>query len=162
MVGTTRRTSGSRKNVAPPSCFVFQFTDEVPLNIPCRGTPDHLPPGVEVYKMMRRSLYPLLLAILAALCMLGVQQAAYAHYADHMGSGAAQAASAPAGDSEDAPLHACATCTLLAGLAAAPPVFAPPIAMVHAVAISLPDLPTAYCAARSALPYTARAPPAIL
>ena len=112
--------------------------------------------------MMRRSLYPLLLAILAALCMLGVQQAAYVHVVGHMEGGVAQTASAPAGDNQDAPLHACTTCALLAGLAAAPPAFVSPIALANAVAISLPDIPTAYIAARSALPYTARAPPAFL
>ena len=93
--------------------------------------------------------------------MLGVQQAAYAHYIGHIGSGA-QAASAPADDNGDAPLHACATCAVFAGLAAAPPAFVPPIAVTHAAAIPRPDIPTAYIPARSALPYTARAPPAVL
>ena len=110
---------------------------------------------------MRRSLYRLLLAILSAVCMLGAQQAAYAHCVGHIGS-AAQAATAPAADNGDAPLHACTTCAVFAGLTAAPPAFVPPVAVAHAAAIPLPHTPTADIPARSALPYTARAPPAVL
>ncbi|MCK9381001.1 MAG: DUF2946 family protein [Sulfuritalea sp.] len=93
--------------------------------------------------------------------MLWAQQAAYAHYIGHIGS-AAQAASVPANDNGDTSLHACTTCALFAGLAAAPPAFVPPIAITRAAALPPADIPTAYIPARSALPYTARAPPALL
>jgi hypothetical protein len=111
--------------------------------------------------MMRHSTYRLLLAILCTVCMLWAQQAAYAHYVGHIGS-TVQAASAPADDNDEAPLHVCATCAVFAGLTAAPPAFVSPIAVAHTTAIPFPETPTAYIPARSALSYTARAPPAIL
>ena len=110
---------------------------------------------------VRAARYRLLLAILGAVSMLGAQHAAYVHYIGHIGS-AAEAASVPAGDNGDAPLHACASCAVFAGLAAAPPAVVQPLAVARATATLLPDIPTAYIAAPSALPYTARAPPAIL
>ena len=110
---------------------------------------------------VRAARYRILLAVLCAVCMLGAQHAAYAHYIGHIGS-AAEAASVPTGDNGDAPLHACASCAVFAGLAAAPPSCFPPLAVAHAATTLLPDIPTAYIAARSALPYTARAPPALL
>ena len=114
--------------------------------------------------MWFRSASPLVairLAIVCAFCMLAAQQAAYAHYIGHIGGGA-QAASVPANDSGDAPLHSCTTCSLFAGLAAAPPAFVSPIAVTNAAAIPLANIPTAHIPARPALSYTARAPPAVL
>jgi hypothetical protein len=110
---------------------------------------------------VRAARHRLLLAILCAVCMLGAQQAAYAHHVGHIGS-TTQAAPAPADDNGDAQFHACASCAVFAGLAAAPPAYVSLIAAAHGVATLLPDIPTAYIAARSALPYTARAPPAVL
>jgi hypothetical protein len=93
--------------------------------------------------------------------MLVAQQAAYAHFVSHIGSGA-QAASVPANDNGDALLHSCSTCSLSAGLAAAPPAFVPPVAVMNAAAVPPANTPTAHIPARPALSYTARAPPAVL
>ncbi|MCX7166065.1 MAG: hypothetical protein NTV11_07300 [Rhodocyclales bacterium] len=104
-----------------------------------------------------------LIVIICALFLLGAQQAAYAHWIGHIGS-AASTTSAPDGDGDygDAPSHACMSCAAFAALNATPPSSVSPIAVAHATAIPFPDIPTAYIPAHSALPYTARAPPAVL
>jgi len=110
---------------------------------------------------MRRSPFHLLIAILCALCILGAQQAAYAHYVGHIDC-TAGAATAEYGDNGDVPPYACTICTAFAGLIAAPPAFVALISVAHVAAIPILGIPTAYLPAHSAPPYTARAPPAVL
>jgi hypothetical protein len=102
-----------------------------------------------------------LLAIFAACCMLWAQQAATAHYIEHLGSAMAASSAATDHDGDD-PLQACATCAVFAGLAGAPPAFVSALALVPAAAVQAADSPSAYLPARSTPPYAARAPPAIL
>ncbi len=109
-----------------------------------------------------RGVYPLLLAIFAACCMLWAQQGATAHYIEHLGSATAAASTAAADHDGDDPLQVCATCAVFAGLAGAPPAFVSPLALVPAKAAPAADSPSAYLPARPAPPYAARAPPATL
>jgi hypothetical protein len=109
---------------------------------------------------MFRARYRSLIAILCTLCLLGAQQAAYAHYIGHVGCAIGTPA-APDGNG-DASQHACETCAAFAGLTAAPPACVAPLAAMHVTAAPLPDLASAYAPAPPAPPYTARAPPAIL
>lgn len=106
-----------------------------------------------------------LIAFICVLFLLGAQQAACAHWIGHVGA-AVGMASAPASgnnrDAGDATFHVCTTCAAFATLDAAPPAFVPPIVVTLAVAISVPDIPTAHVPARTASPYTARAPPVVL
>lgn len=110
---------------------------------------------------MRGSRYHLLIAILCALCILGAQQASYAHYIGHIGC-VAGVATALDGDDGDNPSSACPICAAFAGLVAAPPAYVAPLSLAHVAANPIPDIPTAYLPARSAPPYAARAPPAVL
>jgi len=109
-----------------------------------------------------QAFYPFLLAIFAACCMLWAQQAATAHYIEHLGSAMAAASAAAADQDGNDPLQVCATCAVFAGLAGAPPAFVSPLALVPAAAAQAADSPSAYLPARSTPPYAARAPPAIL
>lgn len=106
-----------------------------------------------------------LIAIICALLLLGAQQAAYVHWISHIGA-AASATSAPDrgnnSDDHNALSHACMTCAAFAALNAAPPTFIAPMALVHAAARFVPDIPHAHLPALSASPYSARAPPALL
>jgi hypothetical protein len=91
--------------------------------------------------------------------MLGAQQAASDHDIGHIGSAMAAAA---AGDNGGEPVTGCTSCAAFAGLTAAPPAFVAPLALAAAIATPWAVLPSAYLPASSPLPYTARAPPAIL
>jgi hypothetical protein len=101
----------------------------------------------------------LIVAIFFALCLLGAQQAAYAHVLGHIGC-TTETASAP--DGNKAPHDPCLACTAFAGLAAAPPAFIAPMALAHGAPIPSTDLPTSYLPTRPAPPYASRAPPAVL
>jgi len=104
-----------------------------------------------------------LLALLCTLCLLGAQQAAYAHWIGHVGI--AIGATAPdngTGNDSDARGNACNSCTAFAALAAAPPAFVAPLAVAQAVAIPATETCSVYVPARPAPPYASRAPPAVL
>jgi hypothetical protein len=101
----------------------------------------------------------LIVAIFFALSLLGAQQAAYAHVLGHIGCASETTA---ASDGNKAPHDPCMACTAFAALAAAPPAFIAPMALVHGAPIPSPDLPTAYLPSRPAPPYASRAPPALL
>ncbi|MDD5297113.1 MAG: DUF2946 family protein [Rhodocyclaceae bacterium] len=103
----------------------------------------------------------LIVAIFYALCLLGAQQAAFAHFIGHIGCNA-EAAKAPASGGDHKAPDACTSCAAFAGLSAAPPVFVAPIAVARVAAILAPETPGAYLPARPAPPYASRAPPALL
>jgi hypothetical protein len=105
-----------------------------------------------------------LFVVLCALCLLGAQQAAYAHWIVHIGTAVSVAPAADGGDDDDddAPPHVCTTCAAFAALNAAPPVVAPALAMGSVEAALFSEPVPAYTPASSAPPYIARAPPAVL
>ena len=94
--------------------------------------------------------------------MLGAQQAASAHYIGHVASTGTAALPAAAGENGDEQVPGCMGCAAFAGLTAAPPVVVSPLALAEAAATALAAIPSAYRPAPSALPYAARAPPALL
>jgi hypothetical protein len=102
-----------------------------------------------------------LIAIVCALFLLGAQQFAFAHWIGHIGA-ATSAVSVHGSSDGDESAHSCETCVALTALTAAPPAFVAPIDVVPAAAIPFSDLPLTAVPARSASPYGARAPPAIL
>ena len=109
---------------------------------------------------MRRSPYRVLIAVLCSLCLLGAQQAAYAHALAHF-AGVITSAGTGSGTDGDAPEHRCTTCAACAGLVSAPPLFFAPI--VAAPASAGQTLATAVAAAPThwPSPYIARAPPSL-
>ena len=114
---------------------------------------------------MRRSRLHPLIVVLCALFLIGAQQAAYAHFLGHLGF----AVETQAGDRGDAGhdagdtlSHVCTTCAAFAALDAAPPVVAMPPPLANAAATALAPAASAHVAARSTLPYAARAPPTVL
>jgi len=102
-----------------------------------------------------------LIAIVCALLVLGAQQFAFAHWIGHSGA-VTSAVSTHGSDNGNEPAHSCETCVALAALTAAPPAFVALIGVVPAAAIPFSDIPLPEVPARSALPYGARAPPAVL
>ena len=93
--------------------------------------------------------------------MLGAQQLAFAHYIGHIDNVAGSVGTAQ--DNKDVPHHECTTCAAFAGLTGgAPPAFVASVAQVDLTATSFRNISSDYLATRSASPYTARAPPAVL
>jgi hypothetical protein len=104
-----------------------------------------------------------LIAVLAVLCLFGAQQAAFAHWAAHLGAPAVVGVEAPDGDHAAAAVlgQSCTGCAAFAGLDAA-------------LAGSVATLPVATAAVESTLHapqeksvctirrYDSRAPPAVL
>ena len=114
---------------------------------------------------MRRSRLHPLIVVLCALFLIGAQQAAYAHFLGHLGCAAETQASdrGDAGhDAGDTLSHVCTTCAAFAALDAAPPVVAMPLSLASAATTDAPPALAERVTARTARPYAARAPPAVL
>lgn len=116
---------------------------------------------------MRRPRHPLIV-LLCALCLLGAQQAAYAHLLSHFGFGAHLAATAATDDSDAGHgaattlSHVCTTCAAFSALDTPPLLAAPRFSAAAGDAAALPR-PTAHrLTATPAPPYGARAPPFVL
>lgn len=112
---------------------------------------------------MRRLRTHPLIALLCALCLLGAQQAANAHFIGHLGTAAAATTfDKNAADESPALERICSTCAAFAALSSAPPshvallaavrtLFAPPVVVVPI-----------FTPAPAAPPYASRAPPVVL
>ncbi len=104
-----------------------------------------------------------LIAVLAMLCLTGAQQAAFAHWAAHLGAPVAVGVESPDGEHAAAAVlgQSCTSCAAFAGLDAAlsagPPDLAAAIAFVEA-ALPAPQEKSV----RTIRRYDSRAPPAIL
>lgn len=114
---------------------------------------------------MRRSPRHPLIVLLCALCLLGAQQAAYAHFIGHLGFAVDTVASA--GDDAEhgaaATLsHACTTCAAFSATGGAPPSVPPPLPAACAGDTCLAAPVAVRIAAAAAPPCGARAPPAVL
>ena len=104
-----------------------------------------------------------LIAILAVLCLFGAQQAAFAHWAAHLGAPAIVGAEAPDGEHAAAAVlgQSCTGCAAFAGLDAALPGSTLPVADSPAFVDTL--LPAPQEKSVSAIRrYDSRAPPAVL
>lgn len=113
---------------------------------------------------MRRPVRHPLIVLLCALCLLGAQQAAYAHFLSHLGI-AVETAARAGGDAEHGAAatlsHVCTTCAAFSAGGAPPP--APPaLAVARAVEATLVAPSVGRVAAVAAPPCGARAPPAVL
>jgi hypothetical protein len=113
--------------------------------------------------MKRLRSHPLI-ALLCALCLLGAQQVANAHFISHFETSGKTAAFQPSGNGDETPAAEgiCVTCAAFAALSSAPPSHAPVLA-----ATRTPNAPPAAAAYRFtpaplAPPYASRAPPAVL
>ena len=111
-----------------------------------------------------------LISVFCLLCLLGAQQAAYAHWISHIGGDIAAAVESDgpnddgtgggSDDGDDPPSHVCATCAAFAALNAAPPVIETIAAVAPATAAPIPEPSSTRAPAPSVPPYIARAPPA--
>lgn len=114
---------------------------------------------------MRRPIRHPLLVLLCALCLLGAQQAAYAHFLGHLGVAAETAARAD-GDAEHGAAatlsHVCTTCAAFTATGAAPPPSPPALPGIHAVEAAIAAPLVGRLAAVATPPCGARAPPAVL
>jgi len=114
---------------------------------------------------MRRPIRHPLILLLCALCLLGAQQAAYAHFLSHLGI-AAETVARAGGDAEHGAAatlsHVCTTCAAFSAAGAAPPPVPPSLPGVHAVAAAMAAPPVGHLAAVATPPCGARAPPAVL
>ncbi len=104
-----------------------------------------------------------LIAVLALLCLFGAQQAAFAHWAAHLGAPAVVGAEAPDGEHAAAAVlgQSCTSCAAFAGLDAV----LPGVNVVLTVATATADhiLPAPQEKSVSAIRrYDSRAPPAVL
>ncbi|MDD5250415.1 MAG: hypothetical protein PHY45_15635 [Rhodocyclaceae bacterium] len=113
--------------------------------------------------MKRPRLHPLI-ALLCALCLLGAQQAANAHFIGHLGSAAEATAFHKGGTGGDAPAldGVCKTCAAFAALVAAPPAYTPPPAVARVPNTRLFVQAPVFTPAPPAPPYSSRAPPVVL
>ncbi len=104
-----------------------------------------------------------LIAVLAVLCLFGAQQAAFAHWAAHLGAPAAVGLESPDGEHAAAATlgQSCTSCAAFAALDVAPPggTVATPAARTMAEA-ALPAPPEKSVPATRR--YDSRAPPAVL
>ncbi len=103
-----------------------------------------------------------LIAIVCAFLLLAAQQFAFAHWIGHIGVTTSAVSVQGGADGDGHSDRSCETCAALAALTAAPPAFVAPIDIVPAAAISFTEILLPEVPARSALPYGARAPPAVL
>ena len=115
---------------------------------------------------MSPRLHPLI-AFLCALCLLGAQQAANAHFIGHIGTAAESTAfhkGGKSGNGSDAPAldGVCATCAAFAALVAAPPVHVAPQVAARTSVIRMFVQAPVFVPAPLAPPYASRAPPAVL
>ena len=104
-----------------------------------------------------------LIALLALLCFFGAQQAAFSHWAAHLGAPAAVGAEAPDGEHAAAAVlgQSCTSCAAFAGLDAALPGGTLPLA--DAPVFDQAALPAPREKSVSAIRrYDSRAPPAVL
>jgi hypothetical protein len=104
-----------------------------------------------------------LIAVLAMLCLIGAQQAAFAHWAAHLGAPAAVGMEAPDGEHAAAEMldQACTSCAAFAALGAALP--GGTSVTSAATAIAAPALPPPQEKSVPAIRRRqARAPPAFL
>lgn len=104
-----------------------------------------------------------LIAVLALLCLFGAQQAAFAHWAAHLGAPAVVGVESTDGEHAAAAVlgQSCTSCAAFAGLDAAPP--GSTLAFATAQAIAEPALPAPQEKSVSAIRrYDSRAPPAVL
>lgn len=113
---------------------------------------------------MRRLRAHPLIALLCALCLLGAQHAANAHYVGHLGAATAASAIHQSGGSDEAPVleRICATCAAFAVLSSAPPSDSAIPAAVGFAFIRPPFFAPVFTPAPAAPPYASRAPPAVL
>ncbi|HEX8964618.1 MAG TPA: hypothetical protein VF801_16580 [Rhodocyclaceae bacterium] len=103
-----------------------------------------------------------LIALLCALCLLGAQQAAGAHFAGHLGAAArTTTVHHSAGDELPALDGICATCAAFAALSSAPPPHSIVLAAVRIPAVRPVPLAPVFTPAPAAPPYASRAPPAV-
>lgn len=104
-----------------------------------------------------------LIAVLAVLCLFGAQQAAFAHWAAHLGAPPAVGVEAPDGEHAAAAVlgQSCTTCAAYAGLDAALP--GSTVGASSALAFVESALPAPQEKSVSAIRrYDSRAPPAVL
>lgn len=104
-----------------------------------------------------------LIAILAVLCLFGAQQAAFAHWAAHLGAPIAVGLESPDGDHAAAAVlgQSCTTCAAYAGLDVALP--GSTVGASAALIFVEPVLPAPQEKSVSAIRrYDSRAPPAVL
>ncbi|HEX8988298.1 MAG TPA: hypothetical protein VF816_10080 [Rhodocyclaceae bacterium] len=103
-----------------------------------------------------------LIALLCALCLLGAQWAAHAHYASHLASGTVAFHATGSADEAPAIERICQTCAAYAALASAPPSH-PIIPGVVRLAAQAPlAAAPIFVPAPGAPPYASRAPPDVL
>ena len=107
---------------------------------------------------MRRLPFRVLIAAVCCLCLLGAQQAAYAHALAHY-AGVVTSAGTSSGTDGDSPEQRCTTCAAYAGLVSAPPLFVAPIVATPASASQTLAIAVAAAPAHWPSPYIARAPP---
>lgn len=103
-----------------------------------------------------------LIAVFALLCLFGAQQAAFAHWAAHLGAPAVAGVEAPDGEHAAAAVlgQSCTSCAAFAGLDAALPGSTPGISAAQAIAE--PALPAPQEKSASAIRrYDSRAPPVV-
>jgi hypothetical protein len=104
-----------------------------------------------------------LIAVLSLLCLFGAQQAAFAHWAAHLGAPVAAGIESPDGEHAAAAVlgQSCTSCAAFAGLDAALPGSMRPA--VAAAAFIVPDLPAPQeKSVPAARRYDTRAPPVSL
>ncbi len=107
--------------------------------------------------------YRKLIAVLAVLCLFGTQQAAFAHWAAHLGAPAVVGVEAPDGDHAVAAVlgQSCTSCAAFAGIDAA--LTGSTAGAAVALAFAESALPAPQEKSVSAIRrYDSRAPPAIL
>lgn len=104
-----------------------------------------------------------LIAVLAVLCLTGAQQAAFAHWAAHLGAPAAVGLESPDGEHAAAVVlgQSCTSCAAFAGLDAALPGSGLPLATAHAIAEPVLPAPQEKSVPATRR-YDSRAPPAVL
>ena len=114
--------------------------------------------------MLRSPRHPLIV-LLCALCLLGAQQAAYAHFLGHLGF-AAETTARAGGDAEHGAAatlsHVCTTCAAFSALDTAPPLALPPLVATRTAESAVAEPVACRVAAIAAPPCGARAPPAVL
>ena len=107
--------------------------------------------------------YRKLIAVLAVLCLFGAQQAAFAHWAAHLGAPAVAGLESQDGEHAAAAVlgQSCTSCAAFAGLDAALP--GSTVAASAALAFAESALPASREKSVSAIRrYDSRAPPAVL
>jgi hypothetical protein len=103
-----------------------------------------------------------LIALLCALCLLGAQQVANAHYIGHLEAAGKTLSFQTNGDDVHAAESVCATCAAFAALSSAPPSHASVLVASRAVQACPPAAASHFVPAPPAPPYASRAPPFVL